>query len=280
MSKILTRIIDPSSVGIQALPFNKADFAIAASNAHLLAFDNTRGVPAWISDLLCIASSGGSASSRQLYTDSEQVALLLHVALIVNGIHAFASEPDLAQRCLVFQLPLLPENKRRPEEQLLRDFEGDLPAILRGLYELIAKILRHLPDVQVEYPERMIDFVRWLAAMEVADGAPPGAYQFEYSDALQNGQRDSLLDNVLASALLEFSESAGEWSGTSTELLAELNRRTPPTTQRSKDWPNNPIALSKRIVAFQASLRTQGIQIELGRGKARNITISRVGGRP
>jgi hypothetical protein len=54
---------------------------------------------------------------------------------------------------------------------------------MRGLLELITKIPTHLPTIEVAHPERIIDIVRWLAAMEKVDGVPAGVYQTQYSVA-------------------------------------------------------------------------------------------------
>jgi hypothetical protein len=42
------------------------DLFIAASNGHLLAFDNLSDLPPWMSDSLCRLASGGSFAVRQL----------------------------------------------------------------------------------------------------------------------------------------------------------------------------------------------------------------------
>ena len=125
-------------------------------------------------------------------------------------------------------------------------------------------------------PERMIDLVRWLAAMEKVDDVPAGIYQMQYSDALKEGMLDSLLENPLAAAVMSFSSDSrkGQWSGTSTELLQELSLLVGNRSRSSLEWPQNPVALSKRLKSLQAGLRRQGIEIEFGRGKHRNITIT------
>ena len=137
---------------------------------------------------------------------------------------------------------------------MLREFELELPAIQRGLFDLISNIMLHLPTAEVTNPERMIDFVRWLAAYEKVDGVPPGIYQASYSAALCQGQRDSLLDNPLAAAILEFAEErmGTSWSGTPTELLTKLNATRSQSAQRSREWPQCPIGLSKRLGPLHA----------------------------
>lgn len=275
LCKIIMMLIDPSNIGIRMMPKNERDFAVAAQNSHLLCFDNVRAFAAIIADLLCVASSGGSISSRQLYTDNEQVALNLHSALVLNGIHDFIDQPDLAQRCLTIELRSIPKDKRRSEREILDEFEKDLPAILRGLFDLIAGIFEELPNAEVTSPERLFDFSKWLAAMEKVYGAPAGVYQSLFSQTLKESQLDCLLDNVLASELVEFTQHISEpWNGTPAELLAELNIKATIGTTRSRDWPQNPIALSKRLKPLQGGLMSQGIHISFGRGKHRTISIS------
>ena len=65
---------------------------------------------------------------------------------------------------------------------MLSALEADLPVIQRGLFDLIAQIMAHLPSVEVTNPQRMIDFVRWLAALEMVDGTPAGIYQDVYAE--------------------------------------------------------------------------------------------------
>lgn len=276
LCRTIIRLIDPNRVGNQAMAFKPEDFVIAAMNAHALCYDNLRAFSQKWSDLLCIAATGGSTSSRRLYTNSEQQANKLHVALILNGIHPFIDQPDLAQRALSLEVLPISENNRRSETALMEEFEEDLPKIQRGLFDLIAENFKHLPNVKVMYPERMIDFCRWLAAMEMSHGAPEGAYQLEYSNLINQGQRDTVLDNPLGAAIYEFAENEvnGEWSDTPTALLNKLNTRTDWSTQRSREWPRSAISLSKRLAPLQAPLMSQGISVEFTRGKQRTITIT------
>jgi hypothetical protein len=121
----------------------------------------------------------------------------------------------------------------------------------------------------------MLDFVYWLAAMEKVDGVPAGVYQAEYSNLLNQGQLDSLQENLLASEVLDFAKQfkGTEWCGTPAELLIQLTLQASVQTQRSREWPQNSIALSKRLKPLAAGLMTQGISLEFTRGKERMITV-------
>ena len=277
--RVIILLIDPRSVGVQTLPRNEKDLAIATQSAHTNCYDNVRSIAQAMSDAICIAVTGGALTSRQLYSDAEQQVISLHGALVINGIPSFIDQPDLAQRCLLLHLPPIKDELRRSETDMDAELALDLPAIQRGLFDLIAKILEQLPNAVVTHPTRMIDFSKWLAAMELVYGAPAGAFQLEYCNALHQGQLDALLDNVLAAEILEFAEAQqdGAWSGTPAQLLNLLNLQATLGTQRSRDWPTNPIALSKRLAPLQTGLMTQGVSVVLSRGKTRTITVSKAG---
>jgi hypothetical protein len=276
-SKTLLRLLDPSVVGVERMPSNVKDIAIGSKNHHVLAYDNQRYISNEVSDLLCVLVTGGSLSSRRLYTDDEQHVLHLHAALILNGIYDFVTQPDLMQRALLMRLEPLPECERRSEAEMQASFEADLPVILRGLYDLIAKIQAHLPVARVVHPQRMYQFVKWLAAWEVAEGVPHPVYQEAYAEAINEGQLDALRDNVLGGAMLDFANTLQDrhWSGTPAALLGALEGSLNLGYQRPpKGWPENEIALSKRLAPLQSALQTQGVEVEFKRGKQRLITIN------
>jgi hypothetical protein len=280
LCNLLLKLIDPSETGVQVLPKNVKDLAISMQSSHLRCIDNTRTVSSTMSDYLCMTSTGGTLNTRRLYTDDEEQSINLHGALVINGIGNIVEHPDLHQRCLAIELQPIPENQRKSETELLREFEADLPVIMRELFELIANVFKHLSEAEVSHPERMLDFCRWLAAMEKVYGSPEGVYQMEYSNVLNQGQLDSLQSCLLASEVLDFAETLPPtgWVGTPSELLEDLNAVVGRNTQRSRDWPQNPIALSKRLLPLQTGLLTQGISVKFKRGKHRTIAITVPGG--
>jgi hypothetical protein len=50
LSKLLRAVIDPCVASMRALPRDERELFIAASNGHVLAFDNLSGLPSWLSD--------------------------------------------------------------------------------------------------------------------------------------------------------------------------------------------------------------------------------------
>ena len=99
-SKMLRGLIDPNAAPVRTGPREERDLFIAASNGHLLAFDNLSDLPPWMSDALCRLASGGSFAVRQLYTDRDEVLFQAARPIILNGIEDVITRPDLADRAI------------------------------------------------------------------------------------------------------------------------------------------------------------------------------------
>ena len=121
------------------MPREDRDLFIAASNGHVLAFDNVSGLPAWISDTLCRLATGGGFAVRQLYSDQDEVLFDAARPVILNGIEDIVTRPDLADRAVFLTLEPIPEERRRPEQELWAAFEAERPRILGVLLDAVAK---------------------------------------------------------------------------------------------------------------------------------------------
>ena len=127
-SAILRALLDPNTAPLRALPREDRDLFIAASNGHVLAFDNVSGLPAWISDTLCRLATGGGFAVRQLYTDQDEVLFDAARPVILNGIEDIVTRPDLADRAVFLTLEPIPEERRRPETGIVGGVRGRTPA--------------------------------------------------------------------------------------------------------------------------------------------------------
>lgn len=279
-TRTLKHTLDPTSSGLQALPHNTKDLVLATQRSHVVVFDNVRRLSAATSDILCMVASGACMPARQLYSDSAVVEHRLHAALVLNGLHYFIDQQDLAQRCLPVTLKAIPREGRLAESEILDSFERDRPKILRGLLDTAAAILQHLPTVQPSRPERLFAFSKWLAAFERADGVPAGVFQMEFSSSLNEGMLDALLEDPVASAVLDLLDRVPDasWTGTPSALLAELDDVVGRRATFSAGWPKDASALSKRLRSLEAGLLRQGVRVSFGRGRERTIAIARESG--
>ena len=132
-SKILRGLIDPNAAPVRTGPREERDLFIAASNGHLLAFDNLSDLPPWMSDALCRLASGGSFAVRQLYTDRDEVLFQAARPIILNGIEDVITRPDLADRAIFLSLTAPPGRTSARRERDLARFRDGTAAHPRGV---------------------------------------------------------------------------------------------------------------------------------------------------
>jgi hypothetical protein len=272
-SAILRALLDPNTAPLRALPREDRDLFIAASNGHVLAFDNVSGLPAWISDTLCRLATGGGFAVRQLYTDQDEVLFDAARPVILNGIEDIVARPDLADRAMFLTLEPIPEASRRSEQELWAAFGKERPRILGVLLDAVVWGLHLLPQTQLDRLPRMADFALWATACETAFW-PAGAFWAAYC-----GNRDEAVEGVIdadpvASAVRAIVAVRTEWTGTASDLLGALGEVAGETARKSKTWPDTPRALAGRLRRAATFLRKVGIEIVFQReGRARTRTI-------
>jgi hypothetical protein len=241
-SAILRAMIDPNTAPLRALPREDRDLFIAATNGHVLAFDNVSGLPAWISDTLCRLATGGGFAVRQLYTDQDEVLFDAVRPVILNGIEDIVTRPDLADRAVFLTLEPIPEELRRPEAELWTAFEAERPRILGVLLDAVVQGLRRLPETRLEKLPRMADFALWVTACETALW-PDGTFWSAYCS-----NRDEAVDGVIdadpvAAAVRAVMSKRTEWRGTASDLLGALAEVAGERVAKSKSWPESPRGL-------------------------------------
>ncbi|PWJ13802.1 hypothetical protein [Jannaschia seohaensis] len=281
-SAILRALLDPNGAPLRALPREDRDLFIAASNGHVLAFDNVSALPGWISDTLCRLATGGGFAVRQLYTDQDEVLFQAARPMILNGIEDIVTRPDLADRAVFLTLEAIPEEYRRPEAELWAAFEAERPRILGVLLDAVAEGLRRLPETQLPKHPRMADFALWASACESALW-PTGTFWSAYS-----GNRDEAVEGVIdadpvATALRATMRERTEWTGTATELLSALTEAVGERVAKSKTWPDSPRTLSGWLRRAATFLRKVGIEIDYyreGRARTRMIRITAATNQP
>ncbi|MCZ6404934.1 hypothetical protein O4N82_24905, partial [Vibrio parahaemolyticus] len=151
----------------------------------------------------------GVEEKRKLYSDGDSVKFDLHGSLVLNGIHDFIEEPDLASRSIYISMKQLSAEQRVNGKVMLQSLEGELSEIYTGLLELLAKILDVLPTVSIKKAGRLNEFSRFLAAFEVVTKVPEGYLQDLYLKNQQESALESLYLNKLAKPLIQLAQKAG-----------------------------------------------------------------------
>ncbi len=282
LSRMARRLIDPNSTPLRSEPREIRDVMIAAKNGWIVGYDNLSRLPDWLSDCLCRLSTGGGFSTRELYSDSDEILFEAQRPVALNGIEELATRADLLDRAIVLYLAAIPEEKRRTESTFWKEFEAAQPGILGALLDVVSQALKRLPNTKLEKLPRMADFALWGSAAEEALGWKPGSFMAAYTQNRRDANDLSLEASPVAEAIQKFMSSRAGWCGTSTELLAELNQQADEekrkVQERLKVWPTSGRGLRNTLQRLAPNLRQAGVSVAFIRTKSkRTIELEQVG---
>jgi hypothetical protein len=267
-SRVLRALLDPNTAPLRGEPRDLRDVMIAASNGWIISFDNLSRIPHWLSDALCRLATGGGFSTRELYTDSEEVLFDAQRPAILNGIEELASRGDLLDRALILYLPSIPEQKREPESKFWADFEAARPTLLGALLDVLSGALVRLPSVELSKKPRLADFAIWVAAAEPLLGWPDGEFLCAYAQNQSSANELALEASPIVGAVEALARD-GTFEGTATDLLQALNPYVDEAARSQKSWPANGRALSNTLRRLAPNLRNCGIDVSFARGSDR-----------
>jgi hypothetical protein len=253
---------------------------IAASHGWVIALDNLSSLSAWLSDAICRLATGGGFSTRQLYTDDEEVIFSAKRPVIVNGIEEVVARGDLMQRALLVELAAISPEHRREEDEFWADFAAVRPSLFGALLAAVAGGLRESPQVRLTSRPRMADFARWSVAVEQGLGWSKGEFLKSY-DANISGAHEVVVESSPVGQAVRALVEEVEWTGTVSELLETLTNRVAEATKRSKAWPTSARALSGALRRLAPNLRALGVEVSFldrtERGRQVKLTQSRSG---
>lgn len=279
-AKVLRRLIDPNGSPLRSSPSDDRDLMIAAKNSWLFTLDNMSSIPDWLSDALCRLATGGGFATRELYSNDEEAVFAASRPVIITGIGDVVGRSDLLDRSVLCYAPRIPEERRRSERELWREFEEACPLILGALLDGVSVGLRRHRSIRLEAPPRLADFAIWATACEPGLGLLPGAFMRSFQRSHESSIEVALESNPIAQPIRDLVEKhGGSLSLTATQLLAELNEallgKGPPS-----GWPRSARALSMLVRRAAPDLRALGYALDFERAskdqdRARLIVIRR-----
>ena len=275
---ILRGFIDPSTSGVQRFPSSLHNMAISAQSTYLLLYDNITRISDDLSDDLSAAATNTSFSTRELHTTSNEALFQIHFPVVLGGISGFIRKSDLLSRTLSVRMLPLGED-HASARTFVQDLQRDASAIYGGLLDLAAAGLSRIDSITPNTPERVYDFSAWLAAMEEAMGAEGLQEMYSLNHAI--AQADAVTDCAPANAIINLACCLDDevWTGTPTELLAEMCSLIEPEALKQRDWPKNPESLGKKIDHLQGLLLTQKVWVgRTTRGSQRQYEVYRMPG--
>ena len=276
--KLVRDIIDPAIVPVVSIPKTIDDLAVYISKNYVPCFDNIDTISNQVSDLLCIAVTGGGHTKRKLYTDDEEQVMFFQRFIVLNGINVVATRPDLLDRCILLELERIPPNERKEEKVLREEFEKDKPIILGAIFETLSKAMSIYDQVELNNLGRMADFTRWGYAIAEVLGIGGDKFLEAYLNNQNNANIEALESHPVGFAMYNFMEDKTVWSGSPTKLLSELEivAGFEKIDTTNSNWAKTPNVLSRRLNEIKSNLLDVGIEFERSKGKNREIKITRM----
>ncbi|MCZ6708523.1 MAG: hypothetical protein O7A71_11320 [Chloroflexi bacterium] len=261
----LKALIDPAIPALKSEPRNEDTLAIQARNGWLLGYDNLSRCPDWLSDAICRVSTGGGLSKRELWTDDDEIIFDIRRPVMLTSIVDVVTRSDLADRAFTISLVQIPEDQRRPKQEIDAAFEAMQPKLLGALLDICAGALQRLPETHLARSPRMAGIARWVTAAEEGLGWAPGTFV----TVMQNSKEESfdavIEASILAAVVIEAVEAGRTWDEvTAGALLSDLRVCAGEGISRRKDFPKNAGSLSGKLRTLSPALRSKGISIESG----------------
>jgi hypothetical protein len=272
-ARLVLSLIDPSAASLVSQPDSSLDWAVNAYNVYAIGLDNVSHMRPWLQDALCKAVTGDVFVRRELYSDDGLSPMKFRRAIVLTTIDPGALQGDVADRLMPIELERIA--KYRADREVTAAAEAARPVILAGMLELLAGVLRELPNIDLEHKPRMADFAEVLAALDVVTG---WTTLDDYMASTRSAARDVVDGDSFAGAVVKFVDARGYWEGTCQQLLSKLT-----TDGAQKGWPETARAIAARVKRLSPALRSAGIEVERREERSRDGAIyrlQRLNGRP
>jgi hypothetical protein len=168
---------------------------------------------------------------------------------------------------LIIQLERIHEEQRRTIEDIWKDFVKIRPLLLGYIFDILVGVMKKKRDggIKMKSHPRMADFAEVAEIISRNMGNKENKFLEVYHRNIGLQTEQALEASPVAAALIEFMNSRTEWTGTTTELLNELEQVAELLkikTKNNKEWPSAPNRLSRRINDIKTNLRQVGVVIE------------------
>lgn len=280
--ELIKMLVDPSKIKTLIFPREIKELVQKLDHNYVSYFDNVSALSTWISDELCRAVTGGGFSKRQLYTDDDDIIYNFKRCIGLNGINIAATRPDLLDRSIIVQLERIPKEKRSKNEEIWNEFERLKPRVLGYILDIIVKVLQLKNNgikVELNGLPRLADFAEYAELISRCMGNPDNAFLTAYYNNINLQTEQVLESSPIATALVHLMGTQGEWNGSASDLLSELEKIAVSLKidiRNGKSWPKQPNYLSRRLAEIRSNLREIGIIVDWDRDPKKNTRIIKI----
>lgn len=272
LCKLIVDLIDPSHITDVHLG-DVQQFLQAADHRWVLPLDNLSYIKQEYSDLLCKLVTGTGISKRALYTNNDDFFRFLRRVVIINGLTPSAEKADLLERCILMPLERIPDNKRRPEQEILKAFEKRKPELLGACFDLLVKAMRIKENLKPKELPRMADFALWGEAITQATGGIEDSFLAAYKINTERQNEEALDAKPVATAIRFYLRTHSQLSG----ALTDVHKIVIESAERSgidrRILPRCPRSFGRALVEITPALTSQGYIVRRTRGKNRMVEI-------
>jgi len=254
-SRKIKELVDPSRVMLTSSPKELEQAQLTADKHWVCAFDNVSRIHDWFSDFLCRGVTGEGDMKRSLYTNDDEFIRSYRRCFVLNGIGSIMYRPDLLDRSIIFDIPLLKE--AWPESFITDEWKKSLPGILGGFFTAVSKAMGVVSQVSGHEKFRMADFARWGGALSEGLGYSREEFFSKYQESVDSKWQDTAEESTFAKKIKTFLESrGGYWAGATSELLSEIS-----SDDDEKGIPKTAKWLSNELIRIAPVMRHVGIDI-------------------
>ena len=277
-SGLIKRMVDPTGSELEDnltnFPKKLDDLCIRLNNDQVIAFDNLSRITPEQSDTLCMATTGGKITKRQLYTDADEKVLRIRRKIVINGITLEIERGDLMERIVIYQTSAVPADQMKTAAEVEEEFKRLLPLFLGAVFGILQKAIRMESSVKKSFHKRarMASFEEWGECISRALGNDPGAFQKEYGQSRQDSN-DLLNEGIpLAPFLAELLNGEAEIVVSFKEFLVKLKAYAEENQYDTKSggFPKAANRLRGYITRFRPLVADAGYSIEIQRNTEKN----------
>ena len=274
----LERLVDPKRIDLIGIPHSADGLELRLSNSYFVALDNLSYVSRSISDILARAITGGSITKRELYENTKEISINIKCVLALNSVSMIFKEPDILDRMFIISLARFKSSENRPETEIWREFEEDIPAILGCCFKCLAIALNDREPIPPVDRIRLADYQDCCIRIgRVLGYSPEEVTQLLFRNQKRVNQ-EAINECIAAQCLVEFMKKRDSYKGSVSELLHELNMVAKRKFINVSLLPQESNVLSRQINKIKNILELEyGISYTIRNGGAyRVIRINKI----
>lgn len=276
-ARLMLSVLDPREELGSSFGRNEDDERVTAYRRYLVGWDNITRASDAVSDSLCRLVTGEESSKRTLYADTGLTVMSFRRTGAITAVSVPSLRADALERLIHVSCDPISATQRLSESRIWQQFETDHPAILGGLLDALATMLRHLPASREREDgrARMADFQDALHALD------PEIAQV-YASSVQDVMVEAATSDPFVSVVIEWlsAERLPLLVSTVSEARLAAAEHRPSTDPRDFQpwWPTTDKAFSDALAKGAEPLRAMGYRVDrLARTKrGRPLRFSRV----